>query len=176
MVTTSLGYSRLAISFHWLSFLLVAVAYVAIEMRGPHNSQNHAFWMSMHVWGGTMLLLLSILRLGWRLWQGAPSPLPSPRLQIVCSQAVHIALYAFVILQPLLGMLSYNLGGKPVTLTGLNWSFSLVGPDPNLRHAVKEIHELLGNVFYGVIGVHAAVALFHHLVRRDNTLRRMSLG
>jgi cytochrome b561 len=28
-------------------------------------------------------------------------------------------------------------------------------------------------VFYYVIGLHIAAALWHHLVRRDNTLQRM---
>ena len=57
---------------------------------------------------------------------------------------------------------------------------------PNLRHlkdqasgaksladSLKEIHETIGTIGYWLIGLHAAVALFHHYVMRDNTLVRM---
>jgi cytochrome b561 len=32
---------------------------------------------------------------------------------------------------------------------------------------------LIGNLFYWVIGLHALAAIAHHVVFRDNTLRRM---
>ena len=49
----------------------------------------------------------------------------------------------------------------------------LVHADPAAREVVEELHESLGEIFYWVIGLHVAAALWHHLVKRDNTLRRM---
>lgn len=40
----------------------------------------------------------------------------------------------------------------------------------------EEIHEAGGTVGYVLVGLHAAAALFHHYVMRDNTLRRMLPG
>lgn len=169
-------YDRVAVSLHWVSVLLVALAYTAIEVRGPHGDPYRLFWMTTHVWAGTSLWCISVARLLWRLRRGAPRPLPGPTLMVRLSQCVHAALYAFVLVQPVLGMLAYNLGGHAITLPGSGWSFVLVGPDRALGHSLEHIHGLIGNVFYGVIGVHAAAALLHHFVYRDDTLRRMSWG
>ncbi|PWK92351.1 cytochrome b [Fulvimonas soli] len=166
-------YDRLAVVLHWLSVLLVALAYLSIELRGPRGSDSRAFWTNVHLWSGSLLLALSMPRLLWRWWRGAPPPVPAGPLSDGLRRAVHAALYGFVLLQPLLGMLALNLGGRPVVLAG--WSFSLAGPMPALGKAFEESHELLGNLFYAVIGVHAAAALWHHCVRRDGLLSRMSL-
>ncbi|MFJ2550217.1 cytochrome b, partial [Pseudomonas sp. NPDC087612] len=37
-------------------------------------------------------------------------------------------------------------------------------------------HELAGVVGYWLIGLHAAAALFHHFISRDNTFVRMLPG
>jgi cytochrome b561 len=38
---------------------------------------------------------------------------------------------------------------------------------------LEDLHETVGNVFYGVIGLHVAAAFWHHYVRRDRVLRQM---
>lgn len=38
---------------------------------------------------------------------------------------------------------------------------------------MQEIHETIGTIGYYLIGLHAAAALFHHYVQRDDTLLRM---
>lgn len=170
-LNTSGRYDRIAVGFHWLSAALIALAYVAIEMKSPHTA-----WMSIHVWAGSVLWLVSVLRLVWRLCHRAPPPSPGPAIFTQLSRVVHGALYVFVLTQPLLGMLSYSLNGKPVPLVGFPWAIYLSAPAPHLAHSVKNIHEIIGNVFYGVIGVHACAALFHHFLLRDGTMRRMSFG
>ena len=165
-------FSRPAVWLHWAIFLLVALAYLAIEIRGPKGSDSRAFWSATHFWAGFGVLMLSIVRVAWRSYQTPPPPEPDlPFLQFL-SKAAHLLLYIFIIVQPILGILTINLGGHPVTLAGLG-SFTVVGPDHDLRKIVKEVHETLGNVFYWVIGLHALAALWHHFIKRDNTLRRM---
>ncbi|MDR2154682.1 MAG: cytochrome b/b6 domain-containing protein, partial [Burkholderiaceae bacterium] len=50
---------------------------------------------------------------------------------------------------------------------------ALIGPDKALGKQIKEVHETVATIGYGLIGLHAAAALFHHYVMRDNTLLRM---
>lgn len=165
-------FSRPAILLHWAIFLLVAVAYLAIEMRGPKGSDSRTFWTATHFWAGCSVLALSIVRVAWRSYQKPPAPEAAlPALQLL-SKASHLLLYLFIILQPILGILCVNLAGHPVTLAGLG-AFTIVGPDHDLAKTVKEVHETLGNVFYWVIGLHALAALWHHFIKRDNTLRRI---
>ncbi|WP_028228163.1 cytochrome b [Paraburkholderia ferrariae] len=166
-------YSRPAIFFHWAIFVLVALAYLAIEVRGPKGSDSRVFWSNVHFWAGTLVLTLAVLRLLWRLWHGAPADIDANRLLAFLSRLVHLALYLFIFVQPLLGILMINTGGHPVTLAGLDLQITLAGPDPIARKAIRDAHVLIGNAFYWVIGLHAFAAIAHHLVLRDNTLRRM---
>ncbi len=165
-------FSRPAILLHWAIFVLVALAYLAIEIRGPKGSASRIFWTATHFWAGFSVLILSIVRVAWRSYRSPPAPEADlPILQLL-SKASHLVLYIFIITQPILGILTINLGGHPVNLPGLG-SFTVIGPDHDLAKTVKDIHETLGNVFYWVIGLHALAALWHHFVKRDNTLRRI---
>ena len=166
-------YTSPAIFFHWAIFLLIALAYLAIEIRGPKGSDSRAFWSSVHFWAGTLVLGLAVLRVLWRLWARAPAEIEGNRLLAFLARAAHLALYIFIFAQPLLGILTINTGGHPVTLAWANFSFTLVGADPLARPLLKTAHEWLGNVFYWVIGLHALAAIAHHVVFKDRTLRRM---
>ncbi|MBN3780635.1 cytochrome B561 [Burkholderia lata] len=167
-------YSSPAIFFHWVVFLLVALAYLAIEIRGPKGSDSRVFWMNVHLTAGTLVLVLSVLRVLWRAVSRVPAAIQQAVLLRWLSTLAHVALYVFIIAQPLLGIMMINLGGKPVSLDWLGVSFTLFGPDKALRPTIKEAHELIGNAFYFVIGLHALAALYHHFIRRDDVLRRMA--
>ena len=165
-------YSRPAVYLHWAIFLLVATAYLAIEIRGPKGSDSRIFWTATHLWAGVSVLTLSLFRIGWRFYRTPPAPEPDNAILMMLAKATHLLLYIFIVAQPILGILMINLGGHPVSLAGLG-SFTVVGPNHDASKVVKWVHETLGNVFYFVIGLHALAALFHQFIKRDNVLRRM---
>ncbi|HEY1611959.1 MAG TPA: cytochrome b [Paraburkholderia sp.] len=173
MPTASDRYSKPAVFFHWAIVLLIALAYLAIEVRGPKGTDSRVFWSNVHFWAGSLVLSLAVLRLLWRLWRGAPADVESNPAMMFAARAVHLALYLFIFVQPLLGILMINTSGHPVTLVGLNLPIQLVGADPAARSVIKAAHVFIGNLFYWVIGLHAVAALAHHFLLRDNTLRRM---
>jgi len=166
-------YTRPAIFFHWAIFLLVALAYLAIEIRGPRGSDSRIFWSGVHYWAGTLALGLAVLRLLWRLWAGAPEEIENSRLLAFLARGAHLALYVFIFAQPLLGMLMVNAGGHPVSLAWTSLGFTLIGADSIARPLLKNAHVLLGNVFYWVIGLHALAAIAHHVIFKDRALRRI---
>jgi cytochrome b561 len=49
----------------------------------------------------------------------------------------------------------------------------LINKSIDTARLLKEIHENLATVSYFLIGLHASAAMFHHYVKRDNTLRLM---
>jgi cytochrome b561 len=85
---------------------------------------------------------------------------------------MHVALYALMIGMPLAGWLMLSAAAKPIPLFGLQLP-ALIGESKALADLIEEIHETGGTVGYYLIGLHAAAALFHHYVKRDNTLPRM---
>src|ERR1700739_1714246 len=86
-------YTSPAIFFHWAIFLLIALAYLAIEIRGPKGSDSRGFWSHVHFCAGTLVLGLAVLRVLWRLWAGAPAEVEGNRLLAFLARAAHLALY-----------------------------------------------------------------------------------
>ena len=85
-----------------------------------------------------------------------------------------MALYLFLLIQPILGIITLQIGGKPVTLFGFTLLPSFVDlPNRALSHQWEDIHGTIGTIFYYVIGLHILASLWHHFGRRDNTLKRM---
>jgi cytochrome b561 len=149
---------------------LIAAAYATIELRElwPKGTPVREGLKSLHFTIGLTVLVLVVARIAARIASGpAPAirPEPSP-LQHKLSAAVHGLLYLFMIAMA---------SGKPVTFLGLALP-SLVAESKALAKSVKEVHEIVGNTGYFVIGLHALAALAHHYGTRDNTLLRMLPG
>jgi len=169
-------YNRPAILFHWAIFLLVAVAYAAMELKGffPKGSASRALTMTVHGWAGILVLVLAVPRVLWRLIGGAPPAEPGYAVMRLLGGAMHGLLYLYIFVQPLLGLLALNAAGHLLELPALGLTVpALMAPDAALKGAIKEVHETIGTAFYLVIGLHAMAALFHHYMLGDNTLRRM---
>lgn len=166
-------YSRPAIVLHWVIFLLVALALFAIEVRGPRGSDSRALWTGVHVWAGLSVLVLTVVRLFWRLVHGVPAAEAGQGVFAACARGLHLLFYVLLIAQPLLGILMINFAGRPVSLMGTGLSFAIVGADDAARQTVHDVHEFIGNALYYLIGLHALAALWHQFVLKDGTLRKM---
>jgi cytochrome b561 len=132
------------------------------------------------------VLVLSLLRLGWRLMNPVP-PLPrgmNPVLRIV-SRFSHILLYFLIVAIPLAGraLVSSSPLGLPTPYFGL-FSWPNIPMLANLPRAIKiqnlhffeDTHSLLAFTMIGLLALHVTGALYHQFVRRDDVLRRMTPG
>ncbi|HSX62120.1 MAG TPA: cytochrome b [Tahibacter sp.] len=169
-------YSRLVRVLHWTTLLLMIAVYATAELRGfaPDRPARIAV-MQWHMALGLAIVLLVLPRIGARLMQPVPAIVPPPgRLVAIAAKVTHVALYVFLIVQPLLGLVTAQSGERAVVipLTGITLP-DLIPNDHDLHEWTEEIHVLLGKIFYAVIGLHAAAAIAHHYWFRDNTLRRM---
>ena len=83
------------------------------------------------------------------------------------------ALYALLLVQPILGILHTNAHGERVDLFFIGWLPALIGSDHRLAKQLEEAHTTVGPLLLGLIGLHASAALYHHFWRRDDTLKAM---
>lgn len=172
------SYRPLPMAIHWLSALLVLATYVLIELHEafPKGSDLRSLMKNWHFMAGLSLLALTALRLPVRMLNPPPGITPPPAAwQQKLAGLMHLALYAFLLLMPLLGWLALSAKGKPVMLIGLELP-ALLPPNEDLAHNIKEIHETLGTLGYLLIGGHVLAALQHHFLLCDDTLRRMLPG
>ena len=169
-------YHRASISLHWLMVALFIAVYASIELRVlfEKGTELRETMKSLHFMFGLLIFFLVWLRLLMRAKYPAPriEPAPAP-WQALAARLAHGMLYVLMIGMPLAGWLMLSASGKPIPFFGLELP-ALVAENKALADQVKEIHEIGGTVGYWLIGLHAAAALFHHYVQRDNTLRRMS--
>ncbi len=174
ILTKQAQYAKPVVFLHWLIFLLIALAYLSMEVRGPKGSDSRVLWTGIHLWAGTLVLAAALIQLVWRVRGQRPRAVSQQRVLEWLATLTHVMLGIFIILQPLLGILIINMGGKPVQLPWTNLSFMLVTANPDLRPLVKQAHIWLGNTFYFIIGLHILAALWHHYFKKDRVLRRMS--
>ncbi|HNR22343.1 MAG TPA: cytochrome b [Steroidobacteraceae bacterium] len=168
-------YGTLSVSLHWLMLLLIAAVYACIELRVnfPRGSDTREALKNWHFMLGLGVLLLALVRLAVHLWGPKPRIQPDPgRLQDLASRVGHFALYVLMLGMPLAGWLILSAEGDPIPFFGLQLP-PLLAPNEALAKDIEEIHATAGTVGYWLIGLHAAAALFHHYVQRDNTLTRM---
>lgn len=169
------AYSRSLILIHWAAALLIVAVFASIELREvfEKGSAPREYLKSLHFMLGLTVLALTAARLFMRTRTTAPEIRPPPpHWQAIAAKLVHAAIYAFMIGMPLLGWLTLSAAGKPVPFFGLTLP-PLIAEGKETADWLKELHHELGQVFYFVIGAHAAAALAHHYLFKDNTLKRM---
>jgi cytochrome b561 len=73
---------------------------------------------------------------------------------------------------PIVGIASVLLSGKPIDIYG----YVLVSPfemNTGLSRSLKNIHETGATFVYILVGLHAAAALWHQFVLKDNIFKRV---
>jgi cytochrome b561 len=168
-------YGGLMMSLHWLMLLLIVAVYACIELREfyPKGSDIRAGLKTWHFMLGLAVFALVWLRLVVR-WFAVSPPIvpPPPRWQRRLAHLSELAIYAFMVLMPLLGWLTLSGESKPVPFFGVQLP-PLIGENAAWAKQFENAHELIGTGGYFLIGVHALAALVHHYIQRDNTLMRM---
>lgn len=162
---------------HWVAAILVILAYVAVVSHEffPRGSPERMRALQSHFLIGIVILLITIPRIFVRLRATAP-PITPPlaRVMWVIAKITHIALYAFLIVQPLMGITARMLEGRGIPMPfGEVVIPSFIGVDKDLGKRVENAHVMLGTIFYFVIGLHILASIYHAVIRRDNVLRRM---
>lgn len=158
---------------HWLGVVLIAIAYLTSESAEELEEavRGTAQW---HVLAGLGLMLLFVARVLAR-WGVHPPPIAGARsAEVWMARTVHLALLLFMVVQPAIGILVVWGEGQALPIPFTPWELQpMIVVGERWEDVLEELHETIGNVFYGVIAVHVLAALWHQFVRRDGTLARM---
>jgi cytochrome b561 len=167
--------------FHWITaafvFIMVPVGFYMVYRGETTNFDALTNTLySNHKLAGFILLWLVVARLGFRFIKGAPSDEPSlTPLQKTVSHLVHWVLYGLLLVVPLLGWIGVSLYPALGIPFGLSLP-ALTTPDEKLAETVLNLHKLGAILLTLLVLANIGAALFHHLIRKDNVLRRMLPG
>jgi cytochrome b561 len=177
-------YSTVAITLHWLIALgmltNIGLAWYFGTLKGPAEVAPLALHKSI----GITVLLLTLLRIGWRLTHPAP-PLPDTMKawEKWAAKATHFVFYLLLLAMPLSGwaMVSASplIKVHPTVLYGvIPWpAVPFPGLDSDQLHGARKLfnktHGTLALVAYATIVLHVGAALKHQIIDRDDVLSRM---
>jgi cytochrome b561 len=175
-------YTTVAITLHWLiAFLLICQILGGLTMVRMEDGDPLKFQIyQTHKSFGITILLLTLIRLGWRLTH-KPPPLPAamPQWERIAARGTHAAFYVLLIVVPLLGWsyVSASPFQAPTMLFGQVHlpHLPLQGFDEqkDVAEFFEESHELAAKTTLVLLLVHVAAALKHQFVNRDEVLSHM---
>lgn len=179
---TAQRYNALAMSLHWVIAVLiianVGLAWYFNTLEGAAKGAPVALHKSL----GITVLLLSLIRLGWRLTAKPPAlPATVTPGERAASGAVYWGFYLVMIGMPLTGWaLSSANPARPIVLFGsihwpaIPWVADLAAAQrKTVGHAFTTAHELGAKLVYALIVLHVAAAMRHWLLLRDGVIGRM---
>lgn len=175
---TGQGYGPISRSFHWSMALLILWQALSVLLRitADETPISDFFW-GTHYSVGFTIWWLAILRGSWGLSQLRSRPAhEGPAILRAGATIGHALLYILMIVVPSLAILRAAGGRNGLTVYGIQLVAGRPEPIAALTAPANAAHKLLGFVLLALIAGHIAFALWHGLVRKDGTLRRMTQG
>jgi cytochrome b561 len=173
-MTPRLQYGVPAKIFHWVIVALLAMQYpLGWLMPDIHRGMNPGAAMTFHVSIGLSVLLLTVLRLIWRLTHPVAPESSLPVWQRVTSEAVHWLLYLMVLATVITGWLFASFRGWSMSFFYLVPFPMLASDNAAAGRAIDGLHQAAEWALLILIGIHIASALAHIFIYRDRVMERM---
>ena len=170
------SWGALSIALHWLVALTVFGLFgLGFWMTGL--DYYHAWYVrapEIHRSVGVILFGVLLFRFGWRLFNTNPAALPThAKWETRLAHVVHRLLYLLLFAIVLSGYLTSAADEHAVAVFG--W-FELPAYQLGIEKQADiagTIHWYLALTLMSIVGLHAAGALKHHIIDKDETLTRM---
>jgi cytochrome b561 len=186
--STRLRYGTVAMTLHWLIALLVignVIGGVTFAHFMSRSDPNFFTIVQLHKSTGLTILVLSILRLIWRLTNPVPALPPMSQPLRILARGTHYLFYFLIIAVPLAGwlMVSASSTGAPTLWYGLFQvpSFDFLASLPRSERVpwhetFETFHQVFAYSAVLLLVLHVSAALYHQFSRHDDVLKRMWFG
>jgi cytochrome b561 len=161
--------------FHWAIALMVLVQIPAgIAMTSEPLATYADPLFVLHKGLGVVLLVFVLGRVLWRLTHRSP-PFPDymPALEQRIAHWTHVAIYALLVTMVVSGYVRTVGEEYPIELLDALMIPPLIPPMHDLAATMLVVHQFAVIGLVGLVAVHVAAVLGHHLIDRDATLSRM---
>lgn len=168
-------FGRVSRWLHWGMALLLAGLF-AVGWYMTELTYYDPLYQVLPTWHeqvGLVALAALLLRWGWKLSSATPEPEPGPYWEHLAARIMHQALYLLMLLLPVSGYLISTADGRPVEFFGMFDVPAVLPSEKGREELAGAIHAWLAYGGGGLVLLHAAAALKHHLIDRDRTLLRM---
>jgi cytochrome b561 len=169
-------FDTLTITLHWITLLIVLSLFGSGLLYGQLEGRSWASpLLQVHRSLGVTIWMLTLFRLLWRV-TGARFPAFPTSITPLHQLGVRLSeygLYALLLIQPATGLAHTILRGRPFEVFA--WTVPpLVVRDAALVRVFHSAHEIGAWCLFALAGLHAAAALVHHFILRDDVLETMA--
>lgn len=187
---TAQSYGSVAKWFHWTTAILILGSYCAVyyrhwftEEKTPEN------WtaLQLHLSFGVTIAVVVLLRIIWRAMNRLPDPEPGTRIEHLAAHTGHYALYAVMVIMVVTGYIGTGVNTDYFFLFEIpkfesTQMFSVIVSD-GLGMTFKEFEKPVDFVHKDIMGAwlvwllvlgHVLAALYHHFIKKDRTLYKMT--
>ncbi len=170
---TTAAYGSVAKLFHWLIFVLLVGMLIYGYFLDDFPKDVQPLTYNIHKLIGLTILMLMILRLGWRLVNPKPSLVQDvPQWQRRVERLVHQLMYLFILVMPIAGWIGASAGTHPPHLGGIDLSLPI-----EQSKAIADVsfwfHNNIALVVIALITIHFLAALYHQFVKQDKIINKM---
>lgn len=164
-------YGTISRIFHWgMAFLIFWQALKIFDRIDDGEHWVGETLVPWHVSIGTLLFVLVVLRIIWAVKQKDNRPEYDPSTAKL-ARAGHGLMYLAILLLPIGGVLLLVGNGYGWTVFGVQ--LIAKGDEIPWMASLGSLHSPVALFLVAMIIGHAAIALWHHFVRKDDVLRRM---
>jgi cytochrome b561 len=189
---TSQSYGSIAKWLHWITAGLFLASYITVyyrhwftEEKTPEN------WtaLQLHLSIGVTIGVIVVLRIIWKIINQSPTLEPGTHMEHLAAKTGHYALYVVMIVMPLTGFIGTGVNTEFFFMFDIpkfesTYLFNMLVTDglgvtfKEFEKPIDFLHKDIGGkwlVWLLILG-HVIAALYHHFVKKDQTLHKMSSG
>ncbi len=176
MFNTIDRFGLVAIILHWVIALtifgLFVVGWYMIDLT--YYDKLKYTLPAFHKSIGMLLILVFVFSLIWKMINLTPKPVEgSTGFEIIASKLAHLGLAGLIAIILLTGYLIPTAKGMGISVFGWFEVPATITSIPQQEDITGLIHKYLAYTVIGLALLHAAAALKHHFINKDDTLRRM---
>ena len=176
MFNTTDRFGLISIGLHWVIALsifgLFGVGWYMIDLT--YYDELKYTMPSIHKSIGMLLILVFLISLLWKLINLTPKPVGgSSRFEIIASRLAHLGLSGLIAIILISGYLIPTAKGLGISVFGWFEVPATITSIPQQEDVTGLIHKYAAYTIIGLALLHAAAALKHHFINKDDTLRRM---
>jgi cytochrome b561 len=171
-------FDSVTLCLHWATALLVLAMFASAWLHAlaeARESLYAAAFIQVHRSLGATIWVATTLRLVWRLTNAElpPFPVDMTKVHRTIVQISEYILYALLLVQPATGLGMALFSGRSFAL--FLWRVpQLLPQNKAMSAAFHSAHEIGAWTLAALATAHAAAALFHHFVLRDDVLHCMA--
>lgn len=168
------GYGMVSIVIHWLTAVMViglfALGYWMLTLSYYDSWYRLGPWW--HKSFGISLLALTVMRLTWKVLNPTPQPLGS-RFEQIGARLGHALIYALLFVTMISGYLISTADGRGISVFDGFEVPALITSIPQQEDIAGLVHWYAALALVILAAGHALAALKHHIINKDDTLKRM---